>query len=139
MHNGVAMGQTQTWEHLSARCFTCDLERQQVLLPYSWKYWREIILVVKSQITITNILARFKFGGLIQDHHRFICMEEILADFNLAVGRLTAKPPNLNHRQIFRLYGMFSGLNNKLKSSMLVVCKITLGFCSIVFNDNMAA
>ena len=29
----------------------------------------------------------------------------ILADFNLAVSTLTAKPPNLNPRQIFRLYG----------------------------------
>ena len=29
----------------------------------------------------------------------------ILADFNLAVSTLTTKPPNLNPRQIFRLYG----------------------------------
>ena len=28
----------------------------------------------------------------------------ILADFNLAVSTPTAKPPNLNPRQIFRLY-----------------------------------
>ena len=31
----------------------------------------------------------------------------ILADFNLAVSTLIAKPPNLNLRQIFRLYGMY--------------------------------
>ena len=74
-------------------------------LPYSPKYWRELNLAVESQIAIPNILARFKFGGLVQDRHTFICIEEILADFNLAVGRPTAKPPNLNHRQIFRLYG----------------------------------
>ena len=30
----------------------------------------------------------------------------ILADFNLAVSTPTAKPPNLNPRQIFRLYGI---------------------------------
>ena len=29
----------------------------------------------------------------------------ILANFNLAVSTPTAKPPNLNPRQIFRLYG----------------------------------
>ena len=64
-------------------------------------------MAVESQIAITIILARFKFGGSVQDRHTFICQEEILADFNLAVGRPTAKPPNLNHRQIFRLYGTF--------------------------------
>ena len=32
----------------------------------------------------------------------------ILADFNLAVSTPTAKPPNLNPRQIFRLYGISS-------------------------------
>ena len=37
------------------------------------------------------ILARFKFGGSVQDCHTFICMKEILADFNLVVGRPTAK------------------------------------------------
>ena len=30
----------------------------------------------------------------------------ILADFNLAVSTPTAKPPNLNPRQIFWLYGI---------------------------------
>ena len=69
-------------------------------LPYSQKYWRELNLAVESQIAITNILVRFKLGGSVQNRHTFICMEEILADFNLAVGRPTAKPPNLNHRQI---------------------------------------
>ena len=57
-------------------------------------------MAVGSQITITNILARFKRGGSVQDRHTFVCMEEILADFNLAVGRPTAKLPNLNNRQI---------------------------------------
>ena len=31
----------------------------------------------------------------------------ILADFNLAVSTPTTKPPNLNPRQIFRLYGTY--------------------------------
>ena len=33
----------------------------------------------------------------------------ILADFNLAVSTPTAKLPNLNPRQIFRLYGILEG------------------------------
>ena len=37
----------------------------------------------------------------------YICEEEILAGLMLAIGRLTTKPPNLNHCQIiFRLYGI---------------------------------
>ena len=43
----------------------------------------------------------------------YILEDEILADFNLAVGRPTTKPPNLNHRQIFRPYDML-----KLHSSV---------------------
>ena len=76
-------------------------------IPYSRKYWRELNLVVESQIPITNTQARFEFGGSVQDHHMFIYMGEILADFNLAIGRPTAKLPNLNHCQIFRLYGSY--------------------------------
>ena len=34
----------------------------------------------------------------------------ILADFNLAVSTPTTKPPNLNPRQIFRLYGIVSSV-----------------------------
>ena len=65
-------------------------------------------MAVEFQIAITNILARFKFGGPAQDRHTYTCEEENLVDFNLAVGRPTAKPPNLNHCQIFRLYGRSS-------------------------------
>ena len=38
--------------------------------------------------------------------YAYTCNTEILADFNLAVVARTAKPPNLSHRQIFRLYGI---------------------------------
>ena len=41
-------------------------------IPYSRKYWRELNLAVESQIAIANILARFKFGGLVQDRHTYI-------------------------------------------------------------------
>ena len=69
---------------------------------------RKLNLAVESQIAITNVLARFKFGSPVQDCHMYIiCEEESLANFNLAVGRSTAKPPNLNCRQLFRLYGTF--------------------------------
>ena len=46
-----------------------------------------------------------KFGGPVRYRHTYIVNTEILADFNLAVVAQTAKPPNLSHRQIFRLYG----------------------------------
>ena len=39
-------------------------------------------------------IGRFKFGGSVRDRHMYICKYEILADFNLAVARQTAKPPN---------------------------------------------
>ena len=48
----------------------------------------------------------FKFGDSVKDHHTYICKYGIiLADFNLAVAKQTAKPPNLIPRQIFQLYG----------------------------------
>ena len=50
-------------------------------IPYSRNYWRSLNLAVWSRA------AEIK----------------ILADFNLAVR---AEPPNLTHRQIFRLYGI---------------------------------
>ena len=31
---------------------------------------------VESQIAITNKLMGFKFGGLVQDRHTYICKEE---------------------------------------------------------------
>ena len=37
--------------------------------------------------------------------HYALWVKIILADFNLAVSTLTAKPPNLIPRQIFWLYG----------------------------------
>ena len=88
--------------------YTCILKRNTVAyihVRYSQKYWRELNLAVESQIAITSTLTRLKFGGLVQDHHTYICEEEILADFNLAIGGPIAKPPSLNHHQIFRLYG----------------------------------
>ena len=93
---------------------------------YSRKYWRELNLSVGSQIAITNLLARFKLGDSVQDRHTFICMEEILADFNLAVGRPTAKLPNLNHRQVFRLwYGTHNVCTN------VHVCNVHTCTCTL--------
>ena len=48
-----------------------------------------------------------KFGGMVRYRRTYIHAEKILADFNLAVQRHTAKPPNLIPRQIFRLYGSY--------------------------------
>ena len=51
-------------------------------------------------------ICGFKFGGSVKDRHTYICKYGIiLADFNLAVAKQTAKPPNLIPRQIFWLYG----------------------------------
>ena len=55
-----------------------------------------IKLAVGPQIAIAKNIGRFKFGGLVRDRHTYIiCRYEILADFNLAVARQTAKLPNL--------------------------------------------
>ena len=59
-------------------------------IPYSWKYWWELSLVVGPHVTITNI-GGFKFGRLVRDHHTYIyiyaSMKYILVDFNLVVAR----------------------------------------------------
>ena len=59
-------------------------------LPYSRKYWQELNLAVESKVAI-NVLARFKFGGSVQDRHMFICMEE---SFKFLIWRLEGRPPN---------------------------------------------
>ena len=41
------------------------------ILPYSWKYWQEVNLVVGSQIA--TCIGGFKFGGLVQDRHTYLC------------------------------------------------------------------
>lgn len=46
----------------------------------------------------------FKFGGSVQDHHTYICEQELLADFNLAIAIQAVSPP------IFRLYGKHRGI-----------------------------
>ena len=43
------------------------------------------------------------FDGSVQDRHTYICGEEILADFNLAIWTQTAK---FKSYQIFCLYGI---------------------------------
>ena len=58
-----------------------DPSRRNSYIPCSQKYWWELNLAVESQIAMTNILARFKFGGSVQYRHTYICEEEILADF----------------------------------------------------------
>ena len=68
-----------------------------LLLPYSWKYGRELNLALGSQIAIANVLA-VRYGIVIYM-------------YTILIWRLlmqTAKPPNLIPRQIFRLYGIFS-------------------------------
>ena len=41
------------------------------VIPYSQKYWWEFYLAVESQIPLINILEGFKFGGSVQDHHKY--------------------------------------------------------------------
>ena len=100
---------------------------QFVDLLYSRKYWWELNLAVESQIDITDILVRLKFGGSVQDRHTFICMESWKKFFNLAVGRPTAKLPNflaiwylLNKQQeeLKASYSVTSALNSLLVASM---------------------
>ena len=81
-------------------------------IPYSRKYWRSINLAVWPPRRYVVILAEFKFGGLSTTSHRRLCIANILAELNLAVRKRIAKPPNLNHRQIFRLYGMHARIHD---------------------------
>ena len=52
----------------------------------------------------------------------------ILTDFNLAVSTPTAKPPNLNPRQIFRLYGTILRIKS-LRVLSAPSCTPALCFC----------
>ena len=54
-----------------------------------------------------------------------VAYEKILADFNMAVSTLTAKPPNLFFRHIFRLYSMLIGL-----PVALYICACLIVNCS---------
>ena len=76
-------------------------------IPYSRKYCRSLNLVVLPQ---TMFLTPLVDLNLAVWYSIAICTcihaEEKLVDFNLAVERHTAKPPNLIPRQILRLYGM---------------------------------
>ena len=47
---------------------------------------------------------------------------KIFADFNLAVSTLTAKPPNLIPRQIFRLYGRYCRLHHDFIFAVTALC-----------------
>ena len=87
-------------------------------IPYSRKYWRSINLAVWPPRRYVVILAEFKFGGLSTTSHRRLCIANILA-----VLKRIAKPPNLNHRQIFRLYGIACCSRSPLPST-----KLDLGF-----------
>ena len=55
---------------------------------------------------VFNTIGGFKFGSMVRYRHMYMHMEKNLADFNLAVERHTAKPPNLAPCQIFWLYGI---------------------------------
>ena len=50
-----------------------ELDYYRVVVPYSRKYWRELNLAVEPEIAIGRILADLKFGGLVWDHHTYIC------------------------------------------------------------------
>ena len=97
-------------------------------LPYSRKYWRSIYLAVWPPRCYVVILAEFKSGGLSTTSHRRLCIANILAELKLAVWNRIAKPPNLNHRQIFRLYGkLVSGVSfcmDKLLSTQYMFLSI---------------
>ena len=62
---------------------------QKDQIPYSRKYWRLLNLAVWPQT------ERKKYWQNLN-----------LANFNLVVSTPTAKLPNFNPRQIFRLYGI---------------------------------
>ena len=76
-------------------------------IPYSQKYWQSLNLAVWATNdvfhTIQDLNLAVWYGIAIRTCTRG---KKHLADFNLAVKRLTTKPPNLIPRQIFRLYGI---------------------------------
>ena len=73
---------------------------------YSW--WDESYCV-NSMVRLTALLKLFYMSLCISYK---IKMLQKLADFNLAVSTLTAKPPNLISHQIIQLHGMLaSGLS----------------------------
>ena len=55
------------------------------LLLHSWKIWWELNLADCLESARANMLADLKRGGLVQYCHTYICVQKILADFNLAV------------------------------------------------------
>ena len=78
----------------------------QIYKKYNWQH-------VNDELAIRT--AREKGAGRGQERYSMYYVLRIagaaniiLADFNLAVSTPTAKLPNLNPHQIFRLYGIFS-------------------------------
>ena len=130
-HNGLVAVVTGIPEKQLMTCVGIPLMMVSVVvssrgptdLPYSRKYWRSINLAVWPPRRYVVILAEFKFGGLSTTSHRRLCIANILAELNLAVRKRIAKPPNLNHRQIFRLYGIACCSRSPLPST-----KLDLGF-----------
>ena len=63
---------------------------QLTCIPYSWKYWWELNLVVGPKIAIAkNFFGGFKFGGWVWDCHMYIIRKyEILIGVNLAVTKV---------------------------------------------------
>ena len=53
------------------------------------------------------LLAEFKFGGLLRYVMAWISLYAMLTNINMAVLSMTAKSPNLNHDQYFRIYGTY--------------------------------
>ena len=57
---------------------TCESHRSSASFHLSsfrnsGKYWWKLNLAIEPKITITRILADFKFGGSVQDRHTYIC------------------------------------------------------------------
>ena len=62
-----------------------------IIIPYSRKHWRELNLVVGSQIAIStyNLAVQYRIAI-------YIYAREILADFNLAVAQAICQTAKFN-------------------------------------------
>ena len=67
IRNLIEQQQLTVDRFMLSHLITAYLVRYVHILLYSRKYWWELNLAIEFQITITNTLAGFKFGGLVQD------------------------------------------------------------------------
>ena len=92
--------------HIVLSTCTCTWYTICRTILYSRKYWRSLNLVVLPQTTFLTLLADLNLAVWYSIAICTCVRKKKLADFDLAVERHTAKPPNLILRQIFRLYGI---------------------------------